>query len=222
MPRHSADTNIAMRTLSSGPGPIPADHHDPNRPHLPGSPEHRSENRHPLLGLKRIMITGGTIIMVLLITAAVMGSISLRRMNASNDAQAPEETFTANSSISAPLEVHTIFEKVTINIHATTREPLLNLTPAASTAILLPSRATPDAPRPPATARSAPAVTTPDVPMALKKLSGHARSGNCLFSGNWALKKQCEEHCLPWAGRERHCEVSMRSRWICVTCRVGI
>lgn len=204
---------------STGTGAVPSDHHDPNHPHYPGDLERQYGGRRPLLSVKRILIAGLFVTTALLATVAALGIVALQRKHDNNKPQVPEVLPTTNVSISAAPEVRTVYENITTTLYTTTRVPLLVVpTPATSTVVALPTSATPDASLRPVAARSALPTTAPDVIAASEALSGDARSGGCLFNGNWPMKKQCEDHCHPWSGRKVSCDVTKRSRWVCVAC----
>ena len=199
----------------------PVDHQYPIHPYYPRDLEHQTSPGRSFLSKKRLLIAGSIAATILVMTAGVIWGVALTRNNDDKGAKDPVTTTVANVSTTMPLAVKTAFENATTFVYSTTRIPLLPAPSlATSTIIHAPTahvQVMLDAPL-----RSVLAGTVPvlilEAPAPADAITSGTSSKNCLFDGAWVLKEQCEKHCGAWEGYERHCEVSKRSQWVCVSC----
>jgi hypothetical protein len=202
---------------------VPADHHDPNHPHYPRDLEHQSLTRRSLLSNKGILIAGSILTTILFVVVGAVWGAAFTSKNDGDDAKAPEVTIATNTFTSASMEFQTVYKNADTFVYSTTRVPLL-VAPSLATSTIVPTptaRAAviPEAPLRPVLIDRISAMTL-EASTPLDAPSSDTSSKSCLFDGAWVLKEQCEKHCETWEGHERHCEISKRSQWVCVSCRM--
>ena len=223
--RHFAYRNMASCNTMTSPEPIavPADHHDPNHSHHPRDLEHQSPTRRSFLSKKGILIAGGILTTTLFLVVGAVWGVTLTRKNDGDDAKAPEVTVATKTSTSASMEFQTVYKDAATFVYSTTRVPLLVAPSLATSTIVFTPTAraavTSEVLLHPVSTDSVSAMTL-EAPTPSDAPSSDTSSKSCLFDGAWVLKEHCEKHCEAWDGHERHCEVSKRSQWVCVSCRM--
>lgn len=183
------DTNLSESVF------VPADHQDQNHPHYSGDLEGQPAAHHSPSGKKGFWVAGVILTIIMLVIAAVLWGVALTH-DKTETTKIAEVAVPINTTTLIHYEVQTVYEDTTTFIYSTTRMPLL-VAPSSlttSTIVLSPTprvRARPEAPLPVLDKPSEPFAPS-DAP------SGDTSSTSCLFSGAWALKKQCERHCPAW------------------------
>lgn len=221
----TTQTKIFGRTMNSGnvaSSPelvsVPVDHQDPNHPHYPGDLERQPGFRRSVITKKRVFIAAGVVTTILVVIAAAIWGVALIRKLDDKAAPVPAATMTPDTTISAPIEIHTVSVKATTTVFSTTRVPFLVAPSLATSTIVLAPPRTSDVALRPVAADSIAATSTSTTPVPSEASVGDISITGCFFNGAWALKEQCEKHCPAWDGHETRCEVNKRSQWVCVSC----
>lgn len=197
---------------------VPADHRGPNHPHHPCDLEHNSDTRRSALTKKRVLVAGAVIMAILIAIAAAIWGVAIARKPNNRRLDPPTSTIAAMNTTWAPTERYKVYVNATTTECSMTRVPILvGPSPATSTIVPVTPR-TPNAPLRLATAATITTTSSLSTHIPSEVRIGGMSITECFFNGAWALKGQCEKHCPAWANHETHCEVSKRSRWVCVSC----